>query len=82
MYYVSSQCQWPGLPVGQHYKVAKSVHCHRLVLERLVKLRLPSMYYWRRRNDVIEMYKHTHGKYTVVAEYIKMDTERDVMNTN
>ena len=29
----------------------------------------------RVRGDVIEMYKHTHGKYTVVAEYIKMDTD-------
>ena len=43
--------------------------------ERLVKLGLPTLYYRRTRGDIIEMYKHTHGKYTVVAEYIKMDTD-------
>ena len=43
--------------------------------ERLIKLELPSLYYRRARGEVIEMYKHTHGKYTVVAEYIKMDTD-------
>ena len=43
--------------------------------DRLIALGLPSLYYRRARGDVIEMYKHTHGKYTVVADYIKMDTD-------
>ena len=25
---IRSWCWWPGLPVGQHYKVVLSVHCH------------------------------------------------------
>ena len=46
-----------------------------LYTDRLITLGLPSLYYRRARGDVIEMYKHTHGKYTVVADYIKMDTD-------
>ena len=29
-------------------------------LERLVALKLPSLYYQRSRGDLIELYKHTH----------------------
>ena len=24
-------CWWPGLPLGKHYKVSITVHCHKLV---------------------------------------------------
>ena len=30
-WYSRSCCWWPGLPVGQHYKVAMSTHCHKSV---------------------------------------------------
>jgi len=41
--------------------------------ERLERLDLPSLYYRRARGDVIEAYKHMHNKYTVDANYIKLD---------
>ena len=45
---------------------------HLSYSERLIKLGPSSLYYRRARGDIIEMYKHTHGKYIVVAEYSKM----------
>ena len=41
----------------------------------IIKLGLQSLYYRRVRGNIIEIYKGTHGKYIVVAEYIKMDTD-------
>ena len=28
---IRSWSWWPGHPVGQHYEVAKSAHCHKVV---------------------------------------------------
>ena len=42
--------------------------------DRLVKFGLSCLYYRRARGDIIEMHNHPHGRYTVVTEYIKMDT--------
>ena len=48
------------------FKISKPKHSHT---------GLWHINYWRTRDDITETYKHTHGKYTVVAEYIKMDTD-------
>ena len=55
-------------------KSGKKLQAVSLTSERLIKLGLPSLYYRRVRGNVTEMYKHTHGKYTVVAEYIERGT--------
>ena len=44
-------------------------------LERLAALKLPSLFYWRSRGDLIELYKHTYGYYTVDADYINFDNQ-------
>ncbi len=41
--------------------------------ERLQALNLPSLYYRRARGDLIEIYKHTSGAYTVKNRYIKLE---------
>ena len=42
--------------------------------ERLEALKLPSLFYRRARGDIIEIYKHVSGLYSVKAAYIKLDT--------
>ena len=42
--------------------------------ERLEALKLPSLFYRRARGDIIELYKHVSGLYSVKAAYIKLDT--------
>ncbi len=44
--------------------------------ERLQKLDLPSLSYRRARGDMIEVYKYTHGFYTVSEDLLQMDEDR------
>ena len=41
--------------------------------DRLHALDLPSLYYRRARGDMIETYKHLTGKYSVDADYLRLD---------
>ena len=47
-------------------------------LECLAALKLPSLFCWRSRGDLIELYKHTHRYYMVDVDYINCITRTDV----
>ena len=42
-------------------------------LERLEKLKLPSLAYRRRRGDMIEVYKYTHNIYNVSVQPVEVE---------
>ena len=41
--------------------------------ERLKSLKLPSLFYRRARGDIIEIYKHVSGLYTIETPYIRVE---------
>ena len=41
--------------------------------ERLKSLKLPSLFYRRARGDIIEIYQHVSGLYTIETPYIRLE---------
>ena len=41
--------------------------------ERLKSMKLPSLFYRRARGDIIEIYKHVSGPYTIETPYIRLE---------
>ena len=50
--------------------------------DRLKALNLPSLYYRRARGDMIELYKHMNGIYTVQCNYIKLEPDTTTRGHN
>lgn len=57
-------------------RASKNVPCLKELTyeQRLKKLNMPSMEYRRTRGDLIEVYKHTHGFYSVNQDLLHRDT--------
>ena len=57
-------------------RASKNVPCLKELTyeQRLKKLNLPSMEYRRIRGDLIEVYKYTHGFYSVNQDLLQLDT--------
>ena len=50
--------------------------------DRLKALNLPSLYYRRARGDMIELYEHMKGIYTVHCNYIKLEPDTTTRGHN